>query len=250
MLRLRKAVFALLIFCLVFPNLTEAFSIKPILTGVDLPSIEANELIDGKNIEIDDGINLQNDFVDKLEKIDFLSSDDIIQQSKDNPQSYLAGSWDQDYLLDEKAESTVDISNNLTMDLFRGAAQYNYPLDLPAGRNGMAPQLTLFYNHQLENYNDYMPFSWTLGGLMYIERNASNGVDSVYQENEFVFSNGGRLEAYALTDQIHGEYHLKLDEGQALRFFINWITAGNLLIKMVFTIIWGQKRNLVIMPAP
>lgn len=222
MLRVKKAVFLLLIFSLIVPSMVDALVLKPILKAVSTSvPVESKDAIVTAPMEtkVLDSFDLEKDLPADLQKIDLLSPEEIIENSKNNPQSYLASSWDQDYLLAEKADTTTAIVNNLSMDLFHGSAQYSYPLDLPAGRNGIGPQLSLAYNSQMQNFNDYMPFGWSLGGLMYIQRDSSNGVDALYQENHFVFSNGGALEAYALTDQIHGEYHLKLDDGQALRFF-------------------------------
>jgi hypothetical protein len=44
--------------------------------------------------------------------------------------------------------------------LFTGAATYSYPIDVPPGRAGLAPQIALTYNSQAKN--GWLGVGWTL----------------------------------------------------------------------------------------
>ena len=76
----------------------------------------------------------------------------------------------------EKPES-LEIKGAVGVDLFTGAANYRYNLDIPPGTNGLKPEISLSYTSQsLENNNlgsswrftcdDGVHYSWSL--LLYI----------------------------------------------------------------------------------
>src|SRR6056297_603705 len=212
MRRFFQVVIMLLIFSLLLPNVVWALDIRT--------NTEESEEQEIKELQLKD------DSEEKVEKTEVdespvLSPEEIIAKSQvsQNADKFLASSWDNDFLVDNKNQEQNDISKNFSTDLFTGAVQYNYNLDIPAGRKGMQPNLSFSYNHQLQNYNDFLPLGWSLNGWFYIQRDNRNGVDSLYKDNKFVFSGAGALEPYNLTDGIYGEYRLKVDEGQAWRFY-------------------------------
>ncbi len=77
-------------------------------------------------------------------------------------------------------------------DLNTGALTFEYPIKIPAGRNGQTPDIKLQYNSK-NNYND-SPFGygWTVN-IPYIERINKDGTDKLYTENSFYSSADGEL---------------------------------------------------------
>lgn len=133
--------------------------------------------------------------------------------------SLISGQW-QDYILSPEAKLDQEkISDNVQTDLYTGAAQYFYTLDLPQGRNGIAPNLSLKYNSQNKNPFSHFALGWELEGLEFISRDSRNGIDSAYDDGKFIFSAAGELKDWVLTDSMHGEYRLLVDNGEYYRFF-------------------------------
>ena len=93
---------------------------------------------------------------------------------------------------------------------FIGSATYKVAIDMPQGRNGMTPELTLKYNSVFRD--SWVGFGWQLE-FGSIERNRKFGVD--YGADDFVYrtSNG----AYELVKVSSSEFRLEI-EGQFLRF--------------------------------
>ncbi len=65
-------------------------------------------------------------------------------------------------------------ADTVTPDLFTGTMSYSVPIEVPPGRNGMTPQLTLLYRSG--NPNMYMGIGWELepGGVV---RSLKGGVN-------------------------------------------------------------------------
>jgi RHS repeat-associated protein len=79
-----------------------------------------------------------------------------------------------------------------TVDKTSGALTESIPLDIPPGRNGMQPSLSLQYNSQdLDNDNE-VGYGWSLP-IPYIERLNKLGTDQLYTDNYFTSSLDGEL---------------------------------------------------------
>ncbi len=101
---------------------------------------------------------------------------------------------------------------------FIGSATYKVAIDMPQGRNGMTPELTLKYNSIFRD--SWVGFGWQLE-FGSIERNRKFGVD--HGADDFVYrtSNG----AYELVAVSSNEFRLEI-EGQFLRFVRNTAADG------------------------
>ena len=100
-------------------------------------------------------------------------------------------------------------------DLATGAATYNYPIYLPPGRNGVQPEVSLFYNNQASSADSIVGYGWDLWVGGSISRTQEYGVFDMYDTNEFYLNmNGasGKLLAVSLDDDEHGEYGLEVEE--------------------------------------
>jgi RHS repeat-associated protein len=131
----------------------------------------------------------------------------------------ISGEWQNQFLVGENVASPESSKDKMQTDLYSGAATYNYDFNFPAGRNGLGVDLSLIYNSQNLQSASAFGYGWELSGILSIQRNLSDGVDTLYSNKRFVFSNGGDLVAVALTDDVHGEYLLNIDNGDYLRFF-------------------------------
>ncbi|EKD48055.1 MAG: hypothetical protein ACD_65C00141G0001, partial [uncultured bacterium] len=100
-------------------------------------------------------------------------------------------------------------------DISSGAATYNYPLYLPKGRNGLAPQVSLSYNSQAGSSDSITGYGWNLSTGGSISRTKEYGMLEIYDTNEFSLNMsgaGGKLLPVSLTDDEHGEYGLQIEE--------------------------------------
>lgn len=89
--------------------------------------------------------------------------------------------------------------------LFTGSASYNYPFQLPPGRLGMTPEVSLQYNHHTRNFGNMLGLGWNLSES-YISRFVEEGVDKLYTENDFNYSLNGSSGELIVTDDSVGEY--------------------------------------------
>ncbi len=98
-----------------------------------------------------------------------------------------------------------------------GALIHSVQLDIPPGRNGLTPDLTLTYNSQrLED--GVVGYGWSLS-IPYIERLNKTGIERLYTDNYFTSSMGGEL----VEAETSGEYHHRFEDGS----FIKFTLAGN-----------------------
>src|SRR3989338_5614611 len=93
-----------------------------------------------------------------------------------------------------------------------GAFTYDYPIQIPPGRNNLQPQLAISYNSQQKNNHSFVGYGWSLS-LPSITRLSKNGVDRMYEDQYFSSSLSGELVAVSLTDDVHGEYAAKVENG-------------------------------------
>ena len=68
---------------------------------------------------------------------------------------------------------------------FTGAAVYEYPINLPPGRNGLNPGISITYNSQDEVLDNLVGYHWSLNQFS-IQRLNKKGVDKLYDRRDFV----------------------------------------------------------------
>lgn len=99
---------------------------------------------------------------------------------------------------------------NIEADTSTGAFIYNYPIEVPAGRNGLQPSLALSYNNQNTDNQNLFGYGWGIN-IPYIERLNKTGIDRLYTENYFNSSLTGEL---VIIDDVNGIYGSKVENGE------------------------------------
>lgn len=109
--------------------------------------------------------------------------------------------------------------------IFTGAFTHSIPIEVPPGRCGLSPNISLNYNSQ-DKGNGWIGVGWSLD-MGSITRNIKNGID--YTGNDFVYSKNGSSVALIRVDGT-AEYRARLENGDFIRFYqyvapsgIQWI---------------------------
>lgn len=95
-------------------------------------------------------------------------------------------------------------SGAITPDLFTGTMSYTIPIDVPPGRNGMAPDINLLYRST--NGNGWIGVGWELE-MGSIVRSLKNGVD--YNGDGYQLCISGA--SMDLVNIVSGEYQAKVE---------------------------------------
>ena len=69
-----------------------------------------------------------------------------------------------------------------------GALVLSLPIDIPPGRNGLQPDLTLDYNSQNTAQDSIVGYGWTLS-IPYIQRLNKTGSQDLYGSNPYTITN-------------------------------------------------------------
>ncbi len=135
--------------------------------------------------------------------------------SSDNSSLALStGSSYTDYIFGENVPDPVSnlqgFKGDYDTQLSTGASTYRYDFELPPGRGGLSPSLSLQYVSQSSNEDSFIGYGWDLSES-YIERSDRKGVDTMYSRNEFrlVLSGiGSEIVPISLSDpqKGYGEY--------------------------------------------
>ena len=102
-------------------------------------------------------------------------------------------------------------------DASTGALVYAYPLTLPPGRGGMAPDIKLQYNNQQTQDASLVGHGWSLS-IPSIERLNKTGTNGLYTTPFFSSSLGGEL-----TPISPDHYASKVDDGS----FVDYVFTNN-----------------------
>lgn len=79
-----------------------------------------------------------------------------------------------------------------TTDQSTGSLVYNYPINVPPGRNGVQPDLALSYNSQKTEEGSVFGSGWSMN-IPYIERLNKTGSNNLYTANIFTSSLDGEM---------------------------------------------------------
>jgi len=102
-------------------------------------------------------------------------------------------------------------------DQMSGALNYALPINLPAGRNGLQPELSINYSSQNTDNTSFFGYGWSLN-IPKIERLNRTGTQNLYTQNNFTSSLSGELKVISLNDSTHGLYGAEIDQGQFLNY--------------------------------
>ncbi len=143
-----------------------------------------------------------------LTESDPKSQEDEPAQSLTEENSYIAGAD----IHPDPLKNVSGLKGQYETALFTGAATYSYPLDLPTGRKGLSPSLTLRYNSHLRDNDSLVGYGWEIS-QSYIQRSDRKGVNNMYDFTEFKVVLDGQekdIVAVSLSDSVHGEYGEKI----------------------------------------
>ena len=99
-----------------------------------------------------------------------------------------------------------------TVSTVDGSLNYDYPIVVPAGRNGFGPDIKLSYNNNNKSHSSIVGIGWSLN-IPYIQRVNVNGTDKMYSNNNFFSSLDGLL-----VDQGNGIYTPRTENGSFLKY--------------------------------
>ncbi len=94
-----------------------------------------------------------------------------------------------------------------------GALVQKIQIEVPPGRNGLQPDLSLLYNSLQYEDGSLVGFGWGLT-IPYIERLNRTGVDRLYTDNYFSSSMYGEL----ASTSVPGEYRPRTENGDFVKF--------------------------------
>ncbi|MEW6115271.1 MAG: SpvB/TcaC N-terminal domain-containing protein [Nitrospirota bacterium] len=125
------------------------------------------------------------------------------------------------FYISHAQEVVVPSGAKVTDPTNTGAAAVSIPIEVPPGRNGIAPNIVLSYNSNLAN--GWVGVGWDLE-MGEIQRSTKRGVD--YSANEYIFlSSGTSSELVARADWGSNYYGSKI-EGAFSKYFYNSATGG------------------------
>ncbi len=93
-----------------------------------------------------------------------------------------------------------------------GSLDYEYPIVVPAGRNGLTPEISLNYNSGNKSHSSLVGAGWSFN-IPYIQRINKKGTNNLYTENHFTSSLDGEL-----IDQGNGTYAPRTENGNFLKY--------------------------------
>jgi RHS repeat-associated protein len=126
-------------------------------------------------------------------------------------------------------------SSRLKADESSGALSYSYPLDVPPGRNGMQPDLTLSYNSQNLEQGSIFGYGWSIN-IPTIQRKNTNGTDRLYSRFDFTSALSGDLVA---SDVGNATFSARVDDGANLKYSLDPGQTWTVRNKQGLTYVFG-----------
>jgi RHS repeat-associated protein len=123
--------------------------------------------------------------------------------------SLLSGGEDVDHY-----RNSFEINKFAQVDESSGALQYEIPLNIPPGRNGLQPNLSLTYSSKQPYEGSSVGYGWTLN-IPYIETLNKRGADKMFNETYFSSSISGELASSTASSTI---YMPKVEDGSFLKY--------------------------------
>lgn len=115
--------------------------------------------------------------------------------------------------LTEIAKSISSAQRLVDVDEASGAASFSLPITVPAGRNGMQPDLRFSYSSQSLNNSGLLGYGWSIN-IPYIERINKTGTLDLYTQDYFFSSLSGEL----ATTSEEGDFIARADDGSFLQY--------------------------------
>jgi RHS repeat-associated protein len=150
-----------------------------------------------------------------------------------------ASSGDADPLFVSQTQASQK-SSQLKADESSGALHYDYPLEVPPGRNGLQPDLKLSYNSQNLEDGSMFGYGWTIN-IPYIQRKNTHGTDKLYSGFDFTSALSGDLVA---TNTGNSTFIARVDDGGYLKYSLDSnLTTWTVQSKQGLTYIFGATAK-------
>ena len=122
-----------------------------------------------------------------------------------------------------------------------GALQYDYNFKIPNGRSAMTPDVSVSYNSQTENNQNYVGYGFSLS-VPYIQRFNIKGIEHMYNQNDFTSNKYGDL----IISSSTATFYAKQNDNSRAEFKLEnnvWIVKDNK--GMVYTYGGGISNSIV-----
>lgn len=134
-------------------------------------------------------------------------------------------------------------STQLKADESSGALHYDYPVQLPPGRNGLQPDLKLSYNSQNQEEGSIFGYGWTIS-IPSIQRKNTHGTDKLYSGFDFTSALSGDLVA---TNGANSTFIARIDDGEYLKYSLDanqtWTAQSKQGLTYVFGATPADRQN-------
>lgn len=148
--------------------------------------------------------------IDPAEVLDFAPKEDVMEAdalTEEDPEPNF-----------DRGENKISLEKlNLKTEGNSGALVYDFPIQVPQGRNGLQPNLGLSYNNQDNDKFNQFGAGWSLN-IPSIKRINKKGSDNLYTEPYFSSSLSGELKLASSTDNLHGEYQAEVESGDFIKY--------------------------------
>lgn len=144
------------------------------------------------------------------------SDQDIIEPSPDTPLPTSITTTETQPFSNNEDKKFPAVKYKFDVDQNTGALIYSHPLDIPAGRNNLQPDLSLVYNSQNRDLLNFAGYGWSLN-IPTITRMTKSGSYQMYGRAEFISDVGGELAPISIDGQEMGVYYSKVDNGDFLK---------------------------------
>lgn len=99
------------------------------------------------------------------------------------------------------AKSTDNQIGKINVDEMTGALLYEFPINVPPGRNGLQPDLKLSYNNQARENHGMVGLGWSIN-IPYIQRINKSGSEKMYTEHDYISSLSGELVLFSTSSNV------------------------------------------------
>lgn len=106
-----------------------------------------------------------------------------------------------------------------------GALIEKIPVEIPPGRSGLQPDISLQYNSQQLQDDSIVGYGWSLP-IPYIERMNKRGTDNLYTDNYYYSSVSGELATTTATTSPN-EYYARVDDGSFIKYLLSTSTNNS-----------------------
>jgi len=124
--------------------------------------------------------------------------------------------------LDKDEKKLANKKLNIDVDNNTGALIYNYPIQIPSGRNNFQTDISLTYNSQDKETHNLFGLGWSVN-IPSIEVSTKRGVYYMYSNYDYISSMSGELVPVGAVTP-YGNYGARVENGDYLQYEFSSIT--------------------------